>query len=205
MKPITFLTIAFGLFLAIFLVSWYFETINTHAFAWGTTIFFAFAACVIALQIMNLRNNEKNSENKGFEYCWRRTNEILNLMDNSDHLEWRGGFDRKSILKAFTIGSKIKHYRTMYSRLVRQKIEVVVIYCVEDDDIVSFVANPSPQKISDPFHDFKPIHQEQRMVMMGGRRGRRGYGVMSMPSLGGGDNGSTGPDEDVVERAFNNR
>lgn len=203
MKATTFIIIVLGLALATFLLSWYFEVLNAYAFGWGAAVFFSFLACIMVLQILNARNINQMQDKRGFEYCWRRTNEILSRMDNSDHMEWRGGFDRKSVLKAFTVGGKLKYYRSMYGRLVRQKIEVVAILCVEDDDIVSFISNPSPSKISDPFSDFKPFHQEQRMVMMGGRKGRRGYGVMNMPMPGqDGSGGSGGPDDDMVDRAF---
>lgn len=212
-SPKTVLLLLAGFTVTVFLVSWGFGVISPYSFGWAFGLGITIMGCLIYLEVMNRKMASASENKRGFEYCWRRTNELLSTMDNADHLEWRGGFDRKSILKAFSVGGKEKHYRALYGGLVSNKQLVVVIYCVEDDDIVSYIANPSPSLISDPFADFKPSGSSGSRGMMpyyDNKRRRMRYGAPpgSYGGYGGYDDGGSGgggaPFEggDPVTKAF---
>lgn len=190
------------LFLVSGLVAWFFDLVNVYAFAWSFSLLFVAGFCLVFLQVLSSQRADSQVRKTSFEYCWRRVNEILRGMDNADTLEWGGGRDRKSILRSFSEGAKSKQYRALYGRLVRAKSEVVVIYCVDDDDIASFVSNPGPSRIVDPFFDFSPRESSRPSPEFhGGGVGRgRGRGRLSDDS----DPffPANRPDDEFVDRAF---
>lgn len=99
---------------------------------------------------------EANMKQK-FDYCWSHANAILRRMAGGQGLEWASGFGRKSEYRTYYDGVSNKGFRSMLGFLSNTQQLVLVIYDIERDDIVRFVANPDPDLLENHYRNFKPF------------------------------------------------
>lgn len=102
---------------------------------------------------------QKNIKKLSLQYAWERINYLLQRMAGGDGLEWDSGFGKKSEIKYFSDGKKQKPYRAVLGRLSNQGQQVIIIFDIDEDEIVKYNASPSPEQIINPFHDFDPYSQ----------------------------------------------
>lgn len=148
------------LFIIVIVLNVRFELFDAWAF-FGVIFYIAiFFVFVLYIQFDASRRaykrEQENINKKSLNNCWQRVNSLLRAMPNGDSVEWSSGFGRKSELRYFNINGKNKPYRSVLAHSVRNSQLVVVIYDIEEDDIVKYIGNPTPDLISDPFAGFNP-------------------------------------------------
>jgi len=122
------------------------------------------------------QEREESVNKKKLDWCWNRVNEILRKMPEGQGLEWREGIGRRSEYTTRHDGIQNKAYRSMMGYLAKTQQLVIVIFSIDDDDIVRFYADPSPDVIEDHFHNFKPYQSGSLAPGIGGQQyGRYPY------------------------------
>ena len=105
-----------------------------------------------ALELENAQRKQK------FEWCFSRVNKILKSMPGGQGIEWDSGFGRVSDFRTFHDGTQNKPFRSIMGYLSGTQQLVLVIYDIDNDDIVKFYADPTPRLINNHFVDFDPYH-----------------------------------------------
>lgn len=113
----------------------------------------------IRVGIENSMNEEEEFHRKKqrFDWCWERVNTMLKSMPGGQGIQWASGVGRKSIYKTYNDGTQNKPFRSMLAHLENTQQLVAIIYDIDNDDIVSFMSNPPPDIIDNPFLNFKPF------------------------------------------------
>ena len=113
----------------------------------------------IKVGIENSMNEEEDiyRRKQRFDWCWERVNILLKSMPGGQGIQWASGVGRKSIYKTYHDGIQNKPFRSMLAHLENSQQLVAIIYDIDNDDIVSFITNPSPDVIDNPFLNFKPF------------------------------------------------
>jgi len=101
--------------------------------------------------------DELRANKNKFDYCWGRVNHILRRMPGGQGLQWSKGIGRRSVFKTFYDGIQNKPFRSMIAHLENSQQIVLVIYDIDNDDIVEFITNPHPDYFDNPFLNFKPF------------------------------------------------
>jgi len=115
------------------------------------------------------RINDSNRKAK-FDWCIERVNKILTKMPGGQGLEWDQGTGRVSEFKSYFDGVQNKPFRSMLGYLAKSQQLVLIIYDIDNDDIVRFNANPSNNVVEDHFFSFNPFKRETGFS--GGQIGR---------------------------------
>ena len=113
----------------------------------------------IRVGIENSMNQEDELYRKKqrFDWCWERVNILLKSMPGGQGIEWASGVGRKSIYKTFHDGVQNRPFRSMLAYLAKSQQLVLIIYDIDNDDIASFITNPSADLIDNPYLGFKPF------------------------------------------------
>lgn len=98
---------------------------------------------------------------KKFDWCWTRSNEILKKMIGGQGLSWGSGVGRRSEYRSFHNGIQLCGFRSIEGFLSGSQQLVIIIYDIENDDVVRYYANPSPDIIDDHFFNFKPFQSKE--------------------------------------------
>lgn len=161
--------------------------------------------------VLSMRAEQAEDADKDkFNYCWQKANEMLIKMPGGDRMEWWSGVGRQSQIKTYQEGNQRRRFRSMYGMLTGKRQGIIIVWDIDNEDIAAYWTNPTNEKLSDPFKDFKPYEnyalerQRGMMGMYGGKRGRRrGLTIHYGEGMGGGggETSAIEPDDDFVRRA----
>lgn len=150
----------------------------------GALYIFGYFFVIAYFNSLKEKNQEENANRKKLDWCWNQVNKILRNMPGGQGIEWRKGIGRQSEVKTFYDGIQHRPFRSMMGYLAETQQLVVIIYDIDNDDIVRFHADPSPDIIQNHFNGFKPFSTQGSSFGGGGfdrfsntRRGRRPRGV----------------------------
>lgn len=108
-------------------------------------------------------DRQEKSNKKKLDYCWERANHLLRNMAGGQGLEWNRGTGRRSEYESFHNGIQMCGFRSMEGYLSDTQQLVVLIYDIENDDIVRYYANPPPSILDNHFHKFKPFQGKESL------------------------------------------
>ncbi len=206
MRPTTWLMIALVSMLTVsFFLLFYLDLFETSTFIGILVVIFDYLGVYMFLLLTKNEQDHATNEKDKLPYCWTKASEMLRYgMPGGDKLEWWGGEGRNSQVRTYYDGNQRRKFRSLYGFLTRNKQGVIILWDIDGEDIAAYWTQPSVQRLSDPFHEFKPFFREdsmQRGLMSLLRRGKgRGRGIninyggaQEMPDIE--------PDDDTVRRA----
>jgi len=127
----------------------------------GLLYLFGYLYLINHYKAMKEEDEREKASKKKLDWCWDRVNEMLKRRPDGQGLEWRRGIGRRSEYRTYYDGIQHRAFRSMEGYLAETQQIVVVIYDIDNDDIVRYVANPSEEMISNHFHDFKPVSRRE--------------------------------------------
>lgn len=153
---------------------------------------------IIAWQNDKETEQYENQRKQKFDWCFRKANEALRNMPGGQGIEWDSGFGRVSDFKTFNDGTQNKPFRSILGYLSGTQQLVLIIYDIDNDDIVKYDANPSPDIITNHFHNFNPF-KSGRSGGFGGDFAPRydRYGRKTSRARRGGISIHMNPDDDL--------
>lgn len=202
LKPTTLVWVMFGLVGFSVLFTLWLGIFDFQALFGMLIIFGVYGSGYMYLRLSHLKKEKAREEKKRIDYCWDRVNDILRGMSGGTRLEWMGGRRRRSELTYRYEGNKKNAYRVMFGRLTRYKQNAIIIYGIEEDDIMRFETNPGPDLLDNPWKGFDPFQQRERMAWQTPSHQRGGgKGPKLTINYGGGQN-DYDADDDFLERAL---
>jgi len=97
------------------------------------------------------------SSTSGLAKHMAKINDLLSGLPNGDTIQWGRGDSLRVRKRLFVddTGSKKSYLAVLGRQSVRKKL-VLVVYSIEDEDIVDWTGDPTPQQVMDPFYRFDP-------------------------------------------------
>ena len=130
----------------------------------GTMYLFGYFYVLNHFKLMEEIDRKETVNKKKLDWCWDRANVILKKMVGGQGLSWAKGVGRKSEYRTFHNGIQLCGFRSMEGYLAGTQQLVVIIFDIENDDIVRYHADPTPNVIDDHFYEFKPFQSKESFV-----------------------------------------
>lgn len=155
------------LFILLLICSWLTKTENlSEAQSMGIFIFAFFIVFIwiIVVMVSHLRRRrEEDKPGSGMEFYMRKVNEILVSRPGGEPVVWEGGSWSRYLIKTiFDINRKPHKYVGIVGLLRNANRRISLIYDADDNDIVRFFGDPSPDLLNNPFFGFRPFDSSTR-------------------------------------------
>lgn len=123
-------------------------------FAW---LFFSF---IISIK---KSKNVEDTPKSGIEAYMRQINNILKSRPGGETIQWEGGKYTRYVTKTlYDINRQAHKFIGVVGMLTDSDKRIVLIYSVNDNDIVRFYGDPTPDLMTDPFDNFRPFDVSTR-------------------------------------------
>lgn len=132
--------------------------------------FGGYSFIIVSFNLLEEQNaSERNRKNK-FDWCFERINVILKRMTGGQGIQWDGGTGRHSEFRSYFDGVQNKPFRSMMGFLSHTQQSVLIIFDIDNDDIVRFSTNPNIDLVQNHFHDFNPFKRQTSINRMNSGR-----------------------------------
>lgn len=98
-----------------------------------------------------------------FPACWRNMNAQLSEMPEGAGIRWDKSFGVRTKEKSFSNGTKLVRFLAVLALNSMTQQYNIIIYNIDQKNIVQFTSSPSVDQLENLFHKFEPFEKQQFM------------------------------------------